>query len=211
MNKFVVEFFGTLLLLFSMVVAYSSFDPPNSIIFVSIAYMLLIIVGTDYSGAHYNPAITIAVLLRGKINIENAFFYFILQSLGGLVGAYLGSFLVENMSASNMPIATIELNFLKSMGAELLGAFLLAFAMIQSRTISNPLNKYYYGMIMGLTLGLSIYFLSQYSGGSFNPAVGLGVCAVGIAYWSDIWIFIISTIAAGALAPFLYLLFNKDT
>ena len=210
MNKFVVEFFGTMLLLFSIVISYSTLNPPNSIVFVAIAYMLLIFVGAKYSGAHYNPAITIAVLIRGKITSEHAFIYMLLQLLGALIGAFLGRLIVENIDTGILPIASTELDFLQALKAELLGSFLLAFVMVQSRTIAKPVNKYIYGILMGLTLAGSIYFLSQYSGGAFNPAVGLGVCAVNMAYWSDIWLFVIPTFGAGALAALVYLIWNRD-
>lgn len=208
MNKFVVEFFGTFFLTFAIVFGHSFWSGLNSILLISISYAVLVILGASYSGAHYNPAITLAALIRGKLNGQNAFLYFVVQFFGAILGSTLGLVIISNLSDVSIPLATTNLEFFPSLWSELGGAFLLSFIMLQSRTIKTPLHKYTYGVLMGLCLGLLIYFLKEFSGGVFNPAVAIGVCSVKMALWEDIWLFLIPTIAGGALAALVYLIFN---
>ena len=211
MNKFVVEFFGTLLLVFAIVYGYGAIEVNNTILFIAVSYMVLIFIGAPHSGAHFNPAITLANFIRGKLNASTASLYFIAQLVGAMLGAAGAAWLVSNVEQVSIPVATANLEFFPAIWSELLGSFILAFVMLQSRTIKTPINRYWYGIIMALFLGVLIYFLREFSGGSFNPAVALGVSSVKMAFWADIWLYILPTIGGGALAAFVYLIFNgKD-
>ena len=123
MRKYITEFIGTFALVLTIgCVVLGKFSPAPLAIGGALA--ALVFAGGNISGAHYNPAVTLAVFLRGRLRSTDVLPYFGAQIVGGLLGAVVARLIVrpaaiEALSFSGWGIAV-------GLGAEFLFTFLLA-------------------------------------------------------------------------------------
>src|SRR5450631_3295612 len=96
MRKYITEFIGTffLVLIIGMVVigGKGNYAP----LAIGSVLMVMIFAGGHISGAHYNPAVTFAVLLRGKISVSEAIPYIIIQIAGAVVASFAVRYLLND-------------------------------------------------------------------------------------------------------------------
>src|SRR5678816_4096824 len=90
MQKLLTEFVGTLLFLFAISAAVLT-GTPMAPLAIGCALMVMVYMGGHVSGAHYNPAVSLAILIRGKMPATELIAYWIAQILGALVGCFLAS------------------------------------------------------------------------------------------------------------------------
>lgn len=201
-RKYVVEFTGTFFLLMAITMAVSgglgSFAP------IAIGTMLMVMVyaGGHISGAHYNPAVSLAVYLRGKLDGGDLLPYMVAQFLGGTLAVMLSGFLLESMNVAEP--TPKELDVFPSLIAEVLGTIALVYVMLNVATAVKTAGNSYFGLAIGFTLMTGAYLFGNISGAAFNPAVALGITMAGYTSWSSIWIFIVANFVGGALAAFLF-------
>jgi aquaporin Z len=133
MRKYVVEFIGTffLVLTIGMVVLGGKGDFAS--LGIAAVLMVMIYAGGHISGGHYNPAVTLAVLIRGRINAGEAIGYMIVQVLGAVAGAYLVTYFMDKL-----PECFPRHNSFRAIVAEFLGTFALAYVVLNVAT-SKPL------------------------------------------------------------------------
>src|SRR5438105_14096503 len=81
MNKYITEFIGTLFLVLGAAM-YGAVG-------ASLSLMVMIYAGGHISGAHYNPAVTLSVMIRGKAKLNEAIGYWIAQLLAAAIAALL--------------------------------------------------------------------------------------------------------------------------
>lgn len=184
MQKYIIEFIGTFFL--ATTVAFTGNPVAIGAVLAAMVYM-----GGYISGAHYNPAVTLAVLLRGKIDNETAQKYVLAQVVGGLAAA-LFFFVVEGTYFVLTPGAGVP--FVQALLVEIVGTFALAFVILHVATSKQAPNQFY-GLAIGLTLLAIATIGGPISGGVYNPAVAFGP-----------QIFETSTISANILTLVLYLL-----
>jgi aquaporin Z len=167
----------------------------------------MIYAGGHISGAHYNPAVTLAVLIRGRISSKDALYYILVQ----LIGAAAAAFLVMYMAADRMPVNAAGLDdVVKALVAEILGTFALAYVILNVATAKGTSGNSFYGLAIGFTVTAMAFALGGFSGGAFNPAVAVGVSIMKFADWSDIWVFIVGCFAGGALAGIVFNMNNPE-
>ena len=209
MKKLVVEFIGTFFLILAVVTAVSLAPAGFAPIAIGGMLMVMIFAGGHISGAHYNPAVTLAVLLRGKIEIGEAVGYWAVQLAAGAAAALVGTYLVGGVADAAVPQGA-ALNAVPSLLGEFLGTFALAYVVLHTATAKGTAGNSFYGLAIGFTVTACAYALGGISGGAFNPAVAVGVSTAGMAIWSDIWIFLVGNLAGGALAAIVFLFVNGD-
>jgi aquaporin Z len=200
MNKYLTEFVGTFFLVMGVIF--------GGAIGASVTLMVMIYAGGHISGAHYNPAVTVAVWMRGKIGIKDAAMYWIFQIAGAALAAVLAVYFFEEGGVGDCP----ELPFgnMKAMVAELLGTFALAYAVLNVATAKATSGNSFYGLAIGGTVLAMATVLGKFSGGAFNPAVAIGLCITKAICWQNIWIYIVSCLGGGALAAILFSLNNPE-
>lgn len=126
------------------------------------------------SGAHINPAVTIALLSVKKISPINAVYYIVSQLIGGGLALLLLSFLWD---------ARIDPRVLDSfhvVALEAMGAFLLLFGI--SSVVHGKVKDSASGLVIGVSLLLGILVASNGANGILNPAVALGIRSFSLAY-----------------------------
>lgn len=196
MNKHIVEFIGTFFLVFT--VGMVVLEPgAGNLAPVAIGSVLAVMIyaGGHVSGAHYNPAVTLAVWLRGKCNTKDVFPYMAAQAVAGVVAALPALFLKENPAVT---AATPKV--LPALLAEFLFTFALCFVVLNVATARGTEGNSYFGFAIGFTVLVGAYAVGSISGGAFNPAVAVGITVMGLSAAQNIWIFLVANLLGGAVA-----------
>src|SRR4030095_16592307 len=196
MKKYITEFIGT----FFLVLTIGLTGNPLAI---GAALMVMIYAGGHISGAHYNPAVTLAVLIRGKISRGDAIVYMGSQVAGALIAALIVGVFRELPSE-----AVQQLSITKAIIAEVLGTFALAYVILNVATAKSTAGNSYFGLAIGFTVLAMAFCFGDYSGGAFNPAVAIGASVMKVFAWKNIWIYLIACFAGGALAAIVFKMNN---
>src|SRR5436189_2644406 len=207
MNKYIAEFIGTFFLVLTIgctgIGAGSGVIAPLAI---GAALMVMVFAGGHISGAHYNPAVTLGVLIRGKVKAADVVPYMIAQVAAAAVAALVvGKFLRAGINVT--PIAP-------KVGPALLAEFLFTFALVyvvlNAATAEGTSGNSFYGLAIGMTVMTGAFAVGDISGGAFNPAVALGISILGISDWANIWIYLLADFAAGVLAAVIFQMINPQ-
>jgi aquaporin Z len=198
MKKYITEFIGT----FFLVLTVGLTGNPLAI---GSALMVMIYAGGHISGGHYNPAVTLAVLIRRRITTSEAIVYMGSQLAGGFAAALIVGVLQEFPSEAEQP-----LNITKALIAEVLGTFALAYVVLNVATAKANAGNSYFGLAIGFTVMTMAFCFGQYSGGAFNPAVAVGASVMKMFEWSHIWIYIVGCFGGGALAAIVFNVNNPE-
>ncbi len=199
MNRYVVEFIGTFFLVFT--VGMVSIDPGAGALAplaIGSALAVMIYAGGHISGGHYNPAVTIAVWLRGKASASGAAAYWVAQIAAGVVAAAIVLFLKDSSATT----ATYEV--IPAIVAEFLFAFALAFVVLNVATAKSTDGNSYFGFAIGFTVMVGAFAVGSVSGGVFNPAVAVGITIMGMVDLSFIWVYFVATLLGGAAAALAF-------
>src|SRR5262249_23660024 len=151
--------------------------------------------GAHISGAHYNPAVTLAVFVRGRCSGLDVVPYWLAQVLGCVVAAAMVLYMKGNPS-----VATATPDIPKALVAEFLYTFALCIVVLNVATSKATNANSFYGLAVGFTVLAGAYSVGAISGGAFNPAVAVGITIMGLSAWTNIWIFLVANLAAGVLA-----------
>ncbi|HTY86695.1 MAG TPA: aquaporin [Candidatus Acidoferrum sp.] len=207
MKKYLVEFIGTFFLVLTVGMTVIGRDPNNFLPALAIGSSLMVMVyaGGHVSGGHYNPAVTLAVWLRGRCATACVPGYWIAQILGGVAAAMLALLLKGD------PVVTPgDLNSIHALMAEFVGTFALAYVVLNVATAKATSGNSFYGLAIGFTVLAMAYALGGVSGGAFNPAVAIGGAVMGLTKGSNLWIYLVANLAAGALAALVFRFVNPD-
>jgi len=199
MNKYLVEFIGTFFLLLAIYCCVVGGAGKFAPIGIGTALMVMIYAGGHISGAHYNPAVTLAVWLRGKVNAMDVPWYILAQLLGGVLAVIAGKALVGNPAA-----VAKTANFVPALLAEFLGTFALCYVILNVATSKGTEGNSFYGLAIGLTVTAMAYAVGGVSGGAFNPAVAVAGIFGNILPMGGMAYFLIGQFAAAALAAFVF-------
>jgi aquaporin Z len=169
--------------------------------------MVMVFAGGHLSGAHYNPAVTLAVLIRGKVSRYDAGIYMVVQVLAALLAALIAKWYVGGMG-----VATLDLTgrVLKAFVSELLGTFALAYVVLNVATSKGTTGNSFYGLAIGLTVFAMAATFGSVSGGAFNPAVAVGATIIKAFAWENIWIYLVACFGGGLLAALVFNYVNKE-
>ncbi|MER0172102.1 MAG: porin [Nitrosomonas sp.] len=205
MNKFIVECIGTFFLVLTIGLTVI---PGSAGVIAPLAIgsvlMVLVYAGGHISGAHYNPAVTLAVLIRGKCTMADVPVYLTAQILGAAAGALTAQFLVGSGTAAG------AIDVTKSLIAEFLFTFALAYVVLNVATAKGTSGNSFYGLAIGFVVMAGAFSVGGISGGAFNPAVAIAAPLMGLMDWNNIWIHISADFAGGALAAVVFNILNTE-
>ncbi len=203
-RKLAVEFIGMFIFMFAVGMATESANKAGTTlapIAIGSVLMVLVFAGGHVSGGHYNPAVSTAVLLRGKMTVPEYVAYLVTQfSAAALAGA-----LVIAIGGEQAAGATASTG--KMLVAELLFTFALAYVVLNVATAKGTDGNSFFGLAIGFTVVVGVISVGWISGGAFNPAIALGATILGAFKWSHIWIYLVADFLGAALAAgaFLYI------
>jgi aquaporin Z len=206
-KKYIVEFIGTFFLV--LTIGMCVLKPGDAGSFAPIAIgavlMVMIYAGGHISGGHFNPAVTLAVTLRGRCKWLDVPGYFIAQILAGVIAARLALYF-----KGYPPLVATDLKVGPALIAEFIGAFALTYVVLNVATSKNTAGNSNYGLAIGFTVTAMAYALGGISGGAFNPAVAVGITLMHLAKMSDLWIYVLANLSAGALAAGTFRALNPE-
>jgi aquaporin Z len=169
---------------------------------VGVMLMVMVYAGGHVSGGHYNPAISLAVYLRGKLALGELPAYIFAQGAGGVLAALLSGYLLHSTAGGS--VETLSPSIGPALLAEFLGAFVLCYVFLHVSTAKVTMGNPFYGVVIGGAMMASMYAFEGISGGMFNPAIALGMSMAHGIEWSILWIYLLSTAVAGAVAAFVF-------
>src|SRR3981189_427094 len=172
--KYAVEAIGTFFLVFTVGTAAGS-GSPFAPLGIGAALMVMIYAGGHLSGGHYNPAVTLAALIRRRIGLRDALAYWLSQIGAGLVAALLVRTVIDPTQTA--ATATLTLNgptLLAAFVVELLFTFALCYVVLNVATSKDHPDNSFYGLAIGFTVMVGAFAVGGVSGGGFNPAGALG-------------------------------------
>ena len=206
LRKYVTEAIGTLLLVFTVgaSVRNASVLAP---IAIGAILMAMIYAGGHISGAHYNPAVTLAVLVRRRITVRNAIVYWVAQIAGGLAGAALVIAIVA--PGQLKPDVLSGRDLLAAIIAELLFTFALCYVVLNVATSKDHPDNSFYGLAIGFTVAAGAVAVGGLSGAAFNPAVVIGGVVMNVFGSSVVAYFIATQLIAAVLAGWTFRALNS--
>jgi aquaporin Z len=203
MNKYMTEFIGTFFLVLTIGFVVLA-GTPMAPVAIGAALMVMVYMGGHVSGGHYNPAVSLAVFLRGKLHARDVVPYIAMQVLGALGAAAVVYFVVGQTFA---PAPGDNVSALGALLVEALYTTALCLVVLHSATAPQTTGNSFYGLAIGFTVMAAAYAGGPISGGAFNPAVGIGpivfsAFAGGSA--ADLWLYLVGPFIGGGLAATLY-------
>jgi len=206
MNKYITEFIGTFFLVFTIgccvVIGGTGVIPPLAI---GSVLMVMIYAGGHISGGHYNPAVTLAVWIRGRCPTKDVVPYWMAQVLAAAVAAALVLGLKGGTKAS-----PVEVKAGSALQVEFLFTFALAYVVLNCATAKANAGNSFYGLAIGFTVMAGAFAVGGISSAAFNPAVAIGVSIMGLFAWSNLWIYLLANLAGGAVAALTFKLLNSQ-
>ncbi|MDP1675712.1 MAG: aquaporin [Bacteroidota bacterium] len=206
MNKYIVEFIGTFFLV--MVVGLTVIDPGAGILAplaIGCTLMIMVYAGGPISGGHYNPAVTLGVWIRGKLETKEVLPYMLMQVFGGLIAA-----LVVGFQKGNPVLTAMTPDVTKALLNEFLFTFALVYVVLNTATSKKSAGNSYFGLSIGFTVVVGAFAGGGISGGAYNPAVAVGITTMGLVSFGNIWIYLVGNFVGGAAAAAIYKVVNPD-
>jgi aquaporin Z len=200
MSKYVTEFIGTFFLVFTVCLTVLS-GTPFAPLAIGASLMIMVYMGGHVSGAHYNPAVSLALLMRGRMPMRDFLPYLVAQLLGSIVASAV-AFRIMGRSFTPAPGATVS--SLAALSVEFLFTFALALVVLNVATAKKTEGNSFYGLAIGFTIVAAAFAGGRISGGAFNPAVGTGPTLVNalvghgtLGHW---WLYLVGPFLGGAAA-----------
>lgn len=210
-RKLVTEAIGTFFLVLTVgcTVILSS-DASKGIIpplAIGSALMVMVYAGGHISGGHYNPAVSLAAMVRGRLPASELVPYWIAQIAGGLLAAVVAMFLTSGAAPAAAPTPP---DVAKAFVAEFLFTFALAFVVLNAATAKATSGNSFYGLAIGFTVLTGAFAVGSISGGAFNPAVAAGAAMMNLIHRPSVWIHLVADLAGGLIAGLVFLFLNPD-
>lgn len=218
-NKLIAEFIGTMFLVAAALLGGG----------VAAAATLCICIYAmgHVSGAHFNPAVSTGVFLRGRMTKQELVEYIIAQFAGAVVAWLIYLVLKDAFAApadqmkdmleakAKVAVAAKEAGksvgpepekvmFLSALIAEFLFTFLLVFTVLQVATTKTLAKNGFYGAAIGLCVLAGATAVGKFTGGAFNPAVGLGLVISGKFELATLFVYLLGCFGGGAAAAIVF-------
>jgi aquaporin Z len=204
MNKYITEFVGTFFLVLTIGLSVLG-GTPMAPLAIGASLMVMVYMGGHVSGGHYNPAVTLAVLLRGKLQGGDVLPYMAAQVVGALAAALVVYVVVGRTFA---PAPAQGASVLAALLIEVLYTTALCLVVLHSATAPQTTGNSFYGLAIGFTVTAGAFAGGPISGGAFNPAVGIGpiltAALLGGGSVANLWLYLVGPLAGGVLAAALY-------
>lgn len=208
MKNYLTEFIGTFFLVLTIGLAVLD-GTPFAPLAIGSALMVMVYMGGHISGAHYNPAVSLAVFMRGKMDAKEMIIYWVAQILGAFVAAVIVYVCLRETFA---PAPNADANVVSVLLVEFLFTFALALVVLNSATAKGTEGNSFYGLAIGFTVTVGAFAGGPISGGAFNPAVGIGPILMdamaGGGPIGNLWIYLVGPLAGGAVAALVFKLQN---
>ena len=204
MRKYLTEFVGTMFFVLTVSLVVTNGDPMAPLV-IGAVLMVIVYMGGHVSGGHYNPAVTLAVYLRGKLPAGEVAPYMVAQVLGATLGAYLCYMFLDKTTA---PAPAVTSTTMTALMVEALYTCLLCLTVLNTAISKATQGNSYYGLAIGFSIVIAAFAGGPISGGAFNPAIGTGPtivhALVGGGNYSHLWIYLVGPFTGSIVAALLF-------
>ena len=211
-RNYITELIGTFLLVFVGTGAMVINTETGALGHVGVAIcwglivMVLVYALGDISGAHFNPAVTIAFVIAKRFSSKQLLPYVFFQFIGALLASYLLSILfpADEFLGGTQPLNAWHQSFI----LEVILTFLLMFVILNVSTGAKE-KGIMAGSAIGATVGLDAMFAGPICGASMNPVRSIAPALVS-GHLENLWIYIVATILGAILAVLFYKITRKE-
>ena len=208
LRSYTVEFIGTFFLVFTIgCVSLLGGDGVINAISIGFALMIMVYAGGPVSGGHFNPAVSLAAVMRKSLPVAEFIPYVISQLLGSAAAVLIVNYFsghIENYDAC-------AFNYLPMVVGEFLFTFALCYVVLMSATTNKTSGNSYFGLAIGSTVTVGIFAVgSVLCYGAFNPAVAMALGMMHTACWQCVFVTMITNLVAGAAAAIVFNFTNPD-
>src|SRR5665647_622057 len=225
-KKYVAELIGTMVLVLmgcgSAVIAGSAIGFSGIAFAFGLSVVAMVYAIGAISGCHINPAISIAMLVAGKLSVKDTAFYVVFQCVGAIIGAGILYAIAMGNPAYDLAVNGLGqngygtaspggYNLVSALIAEIVLTFIFLLGIFGSTSANAP--KGFAGLAIGLTLVLIHLVAIPIDGTSVNPARSLGPALItaisNTTALSQLWLFIVAPIIGGILAAIVWKTFKQ--
>jgi len=204
MKNYLTEFVGTFFLVLTIgltVLQGSQFAP----LAIGASLMIMVYAGGHVSGGHYNPAVSLAAMLRGALPKSEYLPYVVSQLLGATIAAWIAYVILGKTFA---PTPGAGHSATHALLVEFLFTFALCYVVLGSAVSKKTQGNSFYGLAIGFTIVVGAFAGGAISGGAYNPAVGIGPTIInatlGGGSWSALWIYLVGPLAGAVVAAVVF-------
>ena len=201
--KLLTEFVGTFG--FFSVIALSHEAGPMAPLAIGFGLAAMVYMGGHISGAHYNPAVSFGLFLRGVMPPLELGLYWFTQLLAGSLAFLLADQLSGTIAQIHPGHGVL---WYWALTAEVLFSAALVLVVLNVAATKETAGNSYYGIAIGFTVAAGALVVGPISGAAFNPAVGfaatLGAVMFGNGTWSDLWIYVVGPLVGAAIATVIH-------
>jgi aquaporin Z len=206
-SKYAVESIGTFFLVSA--IGLTTIDPGGAGAWAPVAIAATLI-GMIYAGghiswAHYNPAVTVAMTIRGKCFVADAIPYIVVQCVGAAAAAFLVLYLKSGAKIEPRTFVPIP-----ALIAEALFTFAMVFVILNVASAKANANNSHYGLSIGLIVLGGMLCVGPISGAMFNPAVALAFGLWGTVNWADLGPHLFGQFLGAIMAAIAFKMFVKE-
>jgi aquaporin Z len=211
MRNYLTEFIGTFFLVLTVGLTVVG-EVPLAPLAIGSCLMVMVYMGGHVSGGHYNPAVSLAVLLNGKMSSLTEWAGYVASQVAGAFVAALAVYGV--LGKSFVPAPAEQASLMAALLIEILYTFALALVVLNSAASAKTHGNSFYGLAIGFTIVVAAFAGGPVSGGAFNPAVGLGPALVhamlGAGPVGHVWLYLVGPLTGGALAAVVFGLQERE-
>jgi len=202
--KMVSEFIGTYILVLTVGLNVLGGSPAGAFSIAAALMCMIYALGT-VSGAHFNPAVTLAIMCSGrnKCSAEEGIKFMIVQVAAGICAAFTYSALENGKTFELKPEHS---TWTQVFVVEMIFTFVLAFVVLSVATAKKSLAEYF-GFAIAMCVTVGGFAIGKVSGGALNPAVAIGISSSHLLNSGDGWPCLIYTLAelvGGGLAAVVF-------
>lgn len=200
MKALLSEAIGTFFLVLTIGLTANSGEPLAAVA-VGLSLMAMVYAGAHTSGAHYNPAVSLGLVVRGAFPANKLAGYWAAQ----FVGALIAGFLIWKFTGHPVDISPAEFTTpLKAIVGEAIGTFGLAYVVMQVAARNNAPSNGHYGLAIGVAVTALMLAFAPLTGAAFNPAVGLAPAVVEMVLGREVpplfWVYAVGPFIGALLA-----------
>lgn len=204
MRKYVTEFIGTFLLVLTIGFTVIQ-DATMAPIAIGAVLIGIIFMGGHISSAHYNPAVSLAALMRGALPMADFVPYLIAQMTGALLAALMVYLIIGKTFA---PTPGPDFSILGALLAEMVYTFALVLVILNVAIAKGTAGNPFYGLAIGTIVMAGIFAVGPISGAAFNPAVGIGPILIDVLIGggtlANLWLYLVGPFIGGAVAALVF-------
>ena len=164
------------------------------------------------SGAQLNPAVTVAVMVRGKESIMGGVYKAVAQIAGAFLGGLIAMPILDDAvegSKISAPAVHADVGSFTAVSAEAVWTMVLCLVVLLTATTKSQEGNSHYGLAIGAALTAGVKAIGGITGGALNPALGIALPILKDDGMDSIWIYVVGPLVGGLLAAGAFYLWKN--